>query len=391
MSGQKPKSAEPESTLDEMTRLKAGFLLQIQLLQADLDEVRVQNAAYHRENEDLKDKLAKKEEDENELFYSLQKKLKTAETHVDGLEEQLQEVVHNEERLSAEQERLKEEMGVSAAVAEEKVSTLESKVKELKSQLSEYRQFALEKDKTEKHIRELKQALDDAKVQHEEKIAEMERVKVQEKERLKREMLVKIKETKTYLLSLTEDQLDTTTKRTILENEHMLTELQHQYVEITRILNQLTDVQQRNKELSREVKLLREQNSMIAEKSRMIKPLTQKLKDIKLTPASMPPMSTGKAKSVRFSTTVYAQAKEYLEDIVRLSRTVPTASLRKKGKLLEDTIERCLAILPSQQQRKARPPQKHSLNVPVSPRQSSLLAGQRHPSKLYPTTTRETS
>ena len=51
---------------------------------------------------------------------------------------------------------------------------------------------------------------------------------VQEKENLKREMLMKIKETKQNLLSMTEDQLHITTKRHIMENENMVTELQYQ-------------------------------------------------------------------------------------------------------------------------------------------------------------------
>ncbi len=45
---------------------------------------------------------------------------------------------------------------------------------------------------------------------------------------LKKEMLAKIKETKLSLLAMTEDQLHTTTQRTIMENEQMTTELQYQ-------------------------------------------------------------------------------------------------------------------------------------------------------------------
>jgi len=53
-----------------------------------------------------------------------------------------------------------------------------------------------------------------------------EREFVSEKERLKKDMLTKIKETKLSLLAMTEDQLHTTTKRTIMENEQMTIELQ---------------------------------------------------------------------------------------------------------------------------------------------------------------------
>jgi hypothetical protein len=48
------------------------------------------------------------------------------------------------------------------------------------------------------------------------------------KDRLKNEMLRKIRETKLSLLAMTEDQLHSTTKRTIMENEHITSELQYQ-------------------------------------------------------------------------------------------------------------------------------------------------------------------
>mgnify|MGYP004102230907 CR=1 FL=1 len=47
----------------------------------------------------------------------------------------------------------------------------------------------------------------------------------QEKDRLKKEMLLKLRETKANLLKMTDNQLDTTTKRTIAENEQMSSEL----------------------------------------------------------------------------------------------------------------------------------------------------------------------
>ena len=50
-------------------------------------------------------------------------------------------------------------------------------------------------------------------------------VRAQEKDRLKKEMLYKLRETKANLLKMTDNQLDTTTKRTIAENEQMSSEL----------------------------------------------------------------------------------------------------------------------------------------------------------------------
>ena len=55
---------------------------------------------------------------------------------------------------------------------------------------------------------------------------------MQEKDRLKKEMLYKLRETKANLLKMTDNQLDTTTKRTIAENEQMSSELAWQVADM---------------------------------------------------------------------------------------------------------------------------------------------------------------
>ena len=110
----------------------------------------------------------------------------------------------------------------------------------------------------------------------------LERRNIQEKERLKKEMLIKIKETKQNLLSMTEDQLHTTTKRTILENEQMTTELQYQSKETERLLRRYNRVAEENKRLKTDIDILKENEVEYAKKShffqKLIKKLHEKLK-----------------------------------------------------------------------------------------------------------------
>ena len=47
-------------------------------------------------------------------------------------------------------------------------------------------------------------------------------------EKLRKEMIYKIKETKSTLLALNEEQLETTTKMTILQNHQLTSELEFQ-------------------------------------------------------------------------------------------------------------------------------------------------------------------
>ena len=66
------------------------------------------------------------------------------------------------------------------------------------------------------------------KAERMQEVLEKERDKLQATEKLRKEMLYKIKETKATLLSLNEEQLETTTKMTILQNHQLTTELEFQ-------------------------------------------------------------------------------------------------------------------------------------------------------------------
>ena len=72
---------------------------------------------------------------------------------------------------------------------------------------------------------QLRKELEDNRKEHQTHVSDLERKHVQEKDRLKKEMLLKLRETKANLLKMTDNQLDTTTKRTIAENEQMSSEL----------------------------------------------------------------------------------------------------------------------------------------------------------------------
>ena len=68
----------------------------------------------------------------------------------------------------------------------------------------------------EERLMELKNDLAKEKVQGKTKINESEREKIQALEKLKKEMMFKIKETKANLLALNDEQIQTTTRLTIL-------------------------------------------------------------------------------------------------------------------------------------------------------------------------------
>ena len=89
------------------------------------------------------------------------------------------------------------------------INGLKSDLGAAKEKLDALTEFAEKKDIIEETLANLKAELEREKLDHAKNVQELERRNVQEKERLKKEMLIKIKETKQNLLSMTEDQLHT--------------------------------------------------------------------------------------------------------------------------------------------------------------------------------------
>ncbi len=67
-------------------------------------------------------------------------------------------------------------------------------------------------------MKKLKEELEEEKKKHSTNVNRLEREKVIQEEESKVEMLNRIKETKANLLALNEEQLQTTTRLTILQN-----------------------------------------------------------------------------------------------------------------------------------------------------------------------------
>ena len=86
----------------------------------------------------------------------------------------------------------------------------------------------------------------------------MERQHIQDKERWKREMAQKIKETKAQMMKLTDNQLEMTTKRTIMENEQMSSELAYQSRQTEKLLQKNQTLVDENMDMKRQMELARQ-------------------------------------------------------------------------------------------------------------------------------------
>ena len=89
-------------------------------------------------------------------------------------------------------------------------------------------QFEIDRDKLHARISKVETDLAKEKKEHIFDVTQAERDKLQATEKLRREMLKQIKLTKASLLSLNDDQLQTTTRLTILQNTQLTIELEYQ-------------------------------------------------------------------------------------------------------------------------------------------------------------------
>ena len=97
-------------------------------------------------------------------------------------------------------------------------------------------------------------------------------------------MLFKIKETKANLLALNEEQLQTTTRLTILQNSQLTTELEFQSKQTEELLVKNNEYQTKIETLGRDIDIHKEVEKELAKRShycqRVIKRLKQRVSDL---------------------------------------------------------------------------------------------------------------
>lgn len=106
----------------------------------------------------------------------------------------------------------------------------------------------------------------------------MEREKIQATGKLRQEMLYKIKETKANLLTLNDEQLQTTTRLTILQNHQLTTELEHQSKQTEELLYKNNKMRGQIDKLKRDINIHKEVEKELAKRSHFCQKVIQRLK-----------------------------------------------------------------------------------------------------------------
>jgi len=244
------------------------FLTEIRLLKEKLNEAELRVEDLTRANEELTSKLGTHREDQADIFEYLNGELAKKTDEIVHLEEKRQELLEANANLVADYEQKLIAQREQAGMDKE---GMEQQISELTTALEELHEFQQRKEELERENAETKATLQDEQREHTRLVSELERKHVQEKDRLKKEMLIKLRDTKATLHKMTANQLDTTTKRTIAENEQISSELAWQARETEKLVKRNDKLTEENKGVRRELELRKATEDEFARKVHVYK------------------------------------------------------------------------------------------------------------------------
>merc|ERR1712187_379811 len=128
-----------------------------------------------------------------------------------------------EQQLEAQKQEYKDKLDEEQAQWERRVAELQMKNEHLEDKLNEVSEFQRNKDTMEAKLASLQKQLQDQAEAHTRDVSAFDRKKAIEIDQLKKDMQRGVREMRELLKARTKDQLDSTTKRTIMENEQMAT------------------------------------------------------------------------------------------------------------------------------------------------------------------------
>jgi myosin heavy subunit len=193
------------------------------------------------------------------------------------IEESENKIQRLEDQLENQKQEFKDKLEEERLQADQKTHELQTRIDILQAALDEVNEFKLNKDRLEEELAQLKRQLQDQAEAHTRDVSAFDRKKAIEIDQLKKDMQKNIKETREYLKARTKDQLDSTTKRTIMENEQMATELHFQSKETERLLDRNQQLLEENSQLRRNLQIHKDLENELARRTHVYQKLLKKM------------------------------------------------------------------------------------------------------------------
>ncbi|QDZ19972.1 hypothetical protein HOP50_03g24900 [Chloropicon primus] len=222
---------EPEPDEEERELLERELL--INHLKLRLGATQTRGDELESENKDLHEEVGTQRSKLEDITQYLNKEIKEKETVINELEQKVSNLEQTIENLKSDS---KDEIGRLEEEKENEIQELNAKINEYEDQLKNLKEFQERKNALEEELGELKTLVQKERKKHDSRINDLERKAVQDKDKLKKEWQIKLKETRSNMMKLTDDHLKATTKRTIMENQQYYSELAYQSRQTEKLL-----------------------------------------------------------------------------------------------------------------------------------------------------------
>lgn len=193
------------------------------------------------------------------------------------IEESENKIQRLEQQLEDQKQEFKDKLEEERLQSDQRAHELQTRNDILQAALDEVNEFKLNKDRLEEELASLKRSLQEQAEAHTRDVSSFDRKKAMEIDQLKKDMQKNIKETREYLKARTKDQLDHTTKRTIMENEQMATELHYQSKETERLLDRNQQLMEENSQLRRNLQIHKDLENELARRTHVYQKLIKKM------------------------------------------------------------------------------------------------------------------
>ena len=264
---------DPNLSADEL----AKQLLDAQSTHHTLHALRRHTALLHASLVECKRRLDAVTQSRGQSVAYLQREVLSKERTINSLLAERRDMIGD---VEAVKDACRDEVREEKARLREDKRRLESELAVVTGGYNGLKDFAHERRALQDDVARLEAALDEEKRAHNRDVCELERRNILEKEKMKNNMLLKIRDTKLTLLAQTEDQLSTITKRTMLENQQVITELMYQSKETEKMNRQYSDMSRREEQYSRESQLWKQERKQLNDRlllySKMVKQLQQR-------------------------------------------------------------------------------------------------------------------
>ena len=297
-------------------------------------------------NKDLSEEISLLKVNMQDIVDFMTAEAKKKDQSLVELEKKNAELVEGMEKLRSEN---RAEMDSLSEAKDREIAELMEVIQQHEDSLEALSEFQEKKAELDLKLTDANKEMETLKKTYEDNLSDLERKHVKELDRLKKENAVRIKETKQAMLKLTNNQLATTTKRTILENEQMASELSYQSRQTEKLLQRNQELIDDNAALQRQMNLSRQTEEELAKRStvyqKTVKSLITKQRALEGTRHELEVEVAALQEGLQQLEAKLAEAQEGEQlaaaerDGLRRSAAFVERDKRKKAEMLDETVD----------------------------------------------------